>query len=214
MSSLDNDTMRSCSEANWQPTIDQIKFECAWSLYRPEPGDLVIDIACGSGAFSRRLMEAGARVVGIDCNHHLVSLARTKDDSGIYQQMELPELDFPDDYFDAAIVAFAYQETADADRLIKEARRVVKPAGSILAGMIVSDNEYDVNAEQQTDDQNCQMCEITAEELPDILSTFSKDIKHALHCSSRRPDQEAENTLKYKTSNIFFVHWIKSRADR
>src|SRR5438477_930567 len=45
-------------------------------LLEPRPGMTVLDVGCGNGAFSRRLAELGARVVGVDFSAHLLELAR------------------------------------------------------------------------------------------------------------------------------------------
>src|SRR5512136_2653255 len=42
------------------------------------PGELVLDAACGNGAFSRRMAELGARVVAFDFSEQFLERARAR----------------------------------------------------------------------------------------------------------------------------------------
>ncbi|MER3486306.1 MAG: hypothetical protein C4345_10360, partial [Chloroflexota bacterium] len=46
-----------------------------------QPGDLVLDLACGNGVFARRLAELGARVVAIDFSERFLERARARSTS-------------------------------------------------------------------------------------------------------------------------------------
>src|SRR5258706_1357571 len=43
-----------------------------------KPGQLILDVACGNGVFSRRLARLGARVVGCDFSAALIERARAR----------------------------------------------------------------------------------------------------------------------------------------
>lgn len=47
-------------------------------LLAPRAGERILDLGCGDGVLTRRLVEAGADVVGIDADAAMVAAARTK----------------------------------------------------------------------------------------------------------------------------------------
>ena len=53
-------------------------------LLEVQPGETVLDVACGNGVFSRRLAELGARVVAVDFSEKFVELARARTEKAGY----------------------------------------------------------------------------------------------------------------------------------
>ena len=51
-------------------------------LLELSPGDVVLDIACGAGRFTRRMAELGARVLAIDHSRKFIDRARERTSSG------------------------------------------------------------------------------------------------------------------------------------
>ena len=45
-------------------------------LLDPQPGELILDIGCGEGALTRKILERGATVVGVDNSHSMVAAAQ------------------------------------------------------------------------------------------------------------------------------------------
>src|SRR5688572_25162258 len=52
-------------------------------LLAPQPGEKILDIACGQGVLARLLHERGASVTGIDASRALVAAARERSDPSI-----------------------------------------------------------------------------------------------------------------------------------
>lgn len=48
------------------------------SLLSPQPRESILDLGCGDGALSSRLMEAGAVVIGVDSSPELVRAAQQR----------------------------------------------------------------------------------------------------------------------------------------
>jgi SAM-dependent methyltransferase len=50
----------------------------ALALLNPQPGELILDLGCGDGALTARIVEAGARVIGVDSSEEMVEAARAR----------------------------------------------------------------------------------------------------------------------------------------
>jgi trans-aconitate methyltransferase len=48
------------------------------SLLAPQPGELILDLGCGTGHLTRQIADAGARVVGIDGSPEMIDTARQR----------------------------------------------------------------------------------------------------------------------------------------
>ena len=44
----------------------------------PQPGELILDLGCGDGVLTERIVEAGARVIGVDASAAMVEAARAR----------------------------------------------------------------------------------------------------------------------------------------
>ncbi|HYP24202.1 MAG TPA: ubiquinone/menaquinone biosynthesis methyltransferase [Actinomycetota bacterium] len=92
------------------------------------PGDLVLDVACGTGDFCRELEGAGHRVVGVDFSMGMLREART--DAPLFQGDAL-RLPLRDGSVDAVTCGFALRNVTDVGDLFDELARVVRPGGRI-----------------------------------------------------------------------------------
>ena len=92
------------------------------------PGDLVLDVACGTGDFCRELEEGGHRVVGIDFSMGMLQVART---GAPLIQGDALRLPLRDASVDAATCGFALRNVTDTGDLFDELARVVRPGGRI-----------------------------------------------------------------------------------
>jgi len=103
----------------------------------PDPGLRWIDVGCGSGAFTELLVErcAPAEVQGIDPSEAQLAFARARPlgQAAKFQQGDALALPFPDERFDAAIMALVIFFVPDPAKAVAEMVRVVRPGGTVAA---------------------------------------------------------------------------------
>ena len=102
-----------------------------------QAGERVLDLACGTGTFERRVVEdvPDANVVGVDLAPAMVERARAKLDGqpGVrFEQADVHDLPFDDDVFDVAVCANTFHYFTHPEQVLVEARRVLRPGGRLV----------------------------------------------------------------------------------
>ena len=101
----------------------------------PPRGLRWIDVGCGNGAFTERLVErcAPAEVQGIDPSPEQLSFARTRPAARLaqFRQGDAMALPFADNSFDVAVMALVLFFVPDPAKGLAEMVRVVNPGGLI-----------------------------------------------------------------------------------
>ncbi len=106
--------------------------------------ELVLDVACGNGQFSRRMAQAGARVVAFDFSQGLIerAKARTIQDAGRIQYMVMDAtdtdrlMDLGKQRFDAAVCTMALMDIAVIEPLIWSLARLLRADGRFVFSVL------------------------------------------------------------------------------
>jgi ubiquinone/menaquinone biosynthesis C-methylase UbiE len=110
-----------------------------------EPGDVVLDLGCGSGYAGRALRETkgAGRVYGLDGAPEMARNARsyTDDESVAYLVGDFDELPFADDSIDHVFSMEAFYYAADPHHALAEVARVLRPGGTFFCAV----NYYEEN---------------------------------------------------------------------
>ncbi|OLD26351.1 MAG: hypothetical protein AUJ02_02620 [Chloroflexi bacterium 13_1_40CM_3_65_12] len=111
-------------------------------LAAPQRGMRLLDLACGPGNLTRRLaplVAPGGEVVGIDLAPGMVELAREAAiPNARFEVMDMERLEFADASFDAAVCGHGLQFAPDLQRALREAHRVLRAGGRLVASIPVS----------------------------------------------------------------------------
>src|ERR1051326_3049472 len=94
-----------------------------------QPGDRVLDAACGTGDLAIIAAKAGGSVTGLDFSERMLERARRKAPELEWVHGDLLALPFAESSFDAATVGFGVRNVADLAGAIAELRRVLRPGG-------------------------------------------------------------------------------------
>jgi demethylmenaquinone methyltransferase/2-methoxy-6-polyprenyl-1,4-benzoquinol methylase len=96
-----------------------------------QPGDRVLDAACGTGDLAIIAAKVGANVTGLDFSEAMLERARRKATEIDWIRGDLLALPFDDESFDAATVGFGVRNVADLPGALEELRRVLRPGGRL-----------------------------------------------------------------------------------
>ena len=98
----------------------------------PQPGERILDLGCGDGQLTAKLVAAGATVVGVDASSAMVEGARSKGiDARVCNAEALP---FKAE-FDAVFSNAALHWVRDQDAMMAGVKRALKPGGRFVAEM-------------------------------------------------------------------------------
>jgi SAM-dependent methyltransferase len=99
-------------------------------LLAPRPGERILDLGCGDGALTRKLVEMGCEVVGVDGSALQIEAARA---SGLDARvMDGERLEF-DAEFDAVFSNAALHWMKRADDVMRGVARALRPGGRFVA---------------------------------------------------------------------------------
>jgi len=120
--------------ADWALSEDQQTpaYEAALARTDLQPGQSVLDIGCGAGAFLRLVTRRGARAFGIDASEALVELARERLPDADLRIGEMESLPYDDDTFDLVTGFNSFFFADDIDAAVREAGRVAKPGAPVV----------------------------------------------------------------------------------
>jgi SAM-dependent methyltransferase len=109
----------------------------------PAPGERVLDVACGTGLLSFAAAVAvgpAGAVIGVDLSGRMVEAASARArhrgiDGAEFLRMDAEALVFADASFDVALCGLGLMYLPDAERALREMRRVLRPGGRMAAAV-------------------------------------------------------------------------------
>ncbi len=102
------------------------------SIIGPKPGIKILDIAAGTGASTRPLVDAGADVIAVDFSAGMINVGKKRNKDIKFVQGDALNLPFEDNSFDVTTISFGLRNTSNINLALKDALRVTKAGGRII----------------------------------------------------------------------------------
>jgi SAM-dependent methyltransferase len=104
----------------------------ALDLLDPKPGERILDVGCGEGTLSLKIIDRGAEVVGVDNSPEMVAAAR---EMGVYAELlDVAEMEF-DREFDAAFSNATLHWVLDKERAARAIFKAIRLGGRFAGEM-------------------------------------------------------------------------------
>ncbi|MFW6271131.1 MAG: class I SAM-dependent methyltransferase [Bacillota bacterium] len=194
--------------------VDEVETKVAFDLFKPQPGEKILDIGCGTGNFSIKLAKMGCKVTGIDISQPMLEEAEKKAEKLNldinFKKGDVLNLEFDDNKFDSVFSMAAIEFIKDLETAFKEIKRVVKPGGKILLGTIRKDSDWGRLYEKQAQKEDSVFRDAIFRE-PEDLEKLDRDniikIKECLYISpdisEEKINWDTENSLADKKKGGF-----------
>ncbi len=130
--------IRDYYEDLWQRLPDELEppsfaRRSSFLLKELRPGDRVLDVGCGTGEFTARMAQAGARAIGVDVAEAALERARARHPELDFRLVPFDgPLPFEDNSFEVVWAGEVIEHVADTARWLSEVRRVLAPGGRLL----------------------------------------------------------------------------------
>ncbi|MBN1173002.1 MAG: class I SAM-dependent methyltransferase, partial [Micromonosporaceae bacterium] len=95
-------------------------------------GELVLDLAAGTGVSTKELLRAGVRAVAVDRSLGMIEVGRRERPDVGFVGADALALPFADRTFDAVTISFGLRNVADTGAALRELLRVTKSGGRLL----------------------------------------------------------------------------------
>lgn len=119
-----NDVLSLGQDRRWRQDV--------FDAVAPQPGDLVLDLAAGTGTSSIPFAGAGATVVPCDFSIGMLQVGKKARPHLPFVAGDGTKLPFPDATFDAVTISFGLRNIVDPVAGLREMRRVTKPGGRLV----------------------------------------------------------------------------------
>lgn len=120
--------------------VDRLEKDAVFSLVETRPGELALDLSCGTGHYALELAQRGLRVVGVDLSEPMLRVARAKAmRAGIGLSLVRADgsgLPFRAGAFDLVTIILGLEFLQDPTKTLEETHRVLKPGASLVVAIL------------------------------------------------------------------------------
>jgi len=121
---LGNDVLSLGQDRAWRDLVVE--------AVQPEPGQLVLDLAAGTGTSSEPFRQAGATVIATDFSLGMLAVGRARLPQLMFVAADALRLPYTDASFDAVTISFGLRNVEDPGAALTEMRRVTRPGGRLV----------------------------------------------------------------------------------
>lgn len=115
--------------------LDSLWRQATARAVAPRSGELILDLAAGTGVSSQVLARSGAEIVAGDFSVGMIAEGKRRRGhirNLRFQHADAMHLPFEDNTFDAVTISFGLRNVQDTKRAMREMLRVTKPGGRLV----------------------------------------------------------------------------------
>ena len=101
----------------------------------PSPGDIVLELAAGTGEVGRLLAGRVGKLISSDFSPEMVAAARQRVPEAEHRVLDIQAIDLPDASVDGVVCRWGYMLVPDPGLAVRETRRVLRPGGRLAAAV-------------------------------------------------------------------------------
>jgi demethylmenaquinone methyltransferase/2-methoxy-6-polyprenyl-1,4-benzoquinol methylase len=121
---LANDVLSLGQDRAWRRQVVQ--------AVAPRQGQLILDVAAGTGTSSEPIAQAGATVIATDLSFGMLMVGKQRRPDLSFVAADALQLPYADGSFDAVTISFGLRNVEDTVAALNEMRRVIKPGGTLV----------------------------------------------------------------------------------
>lgn len=121
---LANDVLSLGADRAWR--------ELVLEAVAPRPGQLILDLAAGTGTSSQPFADAGAAVFPTDLSLGMLAVGKQRRPHLSFVAGDALQLPYADSSFDAVTISFGLRNVEHTRAALTEMRRVTKPGGTLV----------------------------------------------------------------------------------
>jgi len=199
--------------------VKQYESELLLEFLKPDVGELILDVGCGTGVFTRDILAGGARVIGLDISGPMLQRAGQKGRGYPFRAVagDMISLPFAGERFDKVFSMTALEFIADGQTAIRELFRVAKPRGTIVVTTLNSLSPWAVRRKQKAA-KGHRLFQNMIFRSPDELRALARaaaEVKTAIHFQkSEDPNRASEIEMEGRKRNLqtgacVAARWVK-----
>ena len=127
------------AKQNWDAELYEARHSFVWQfgqgvleLLKPQPGEAILDLGCGTGQLTNEIAASGAKVTGLDASTEMIGQARQNYPGLRFMLSDAAAMPFEGE-FDAIFSNAALHWMLEKERVASAMARALKPGGRLVA---------------------------------------------------------------------------------
>jgi len=188
-------------------------------LLQPRPGEMILDVGCGTGIFTLGILESGPGVVGLEISLPMLMRARQKTGGDSFHPIagDMLSLPFANEVFDKTVSMTALEFVENSHDAFRELFRVTKKGGAIVVTTLNSLSPWASHRKQKAEKGHHLFEKMIFRSPDEIRSLAPMDgvVKTAIHFSKeenpdRVPEIEKNGQQNELCTGAFLAaRWVK-----
>ena len=199
--------------------VRKYEIDLMLDFLKPAPGEIVLDAGCGTGVFTRDILSAGSKVVGLDVSFPMLRRAQKKAGGFHFHPIkgDISILPFREESFDKVVSITALEFIADAKSAVAELFRVAIRGGVVVVATLNSRSPWAARRKEEARKGHPIFSKATLISPDDLLSLspVKGTARTAIHFEKEvTPEKAVEaeregQTMGLMTGAFAAVRWIK-----